>query len=250
MYGAERSADEIREKVRGHIDSVKSRKMGRYAKIVEHMPKGGQRVLDFGCGWGYYAVAAAERGNTVVGIDHSANEIEICRLMWGDCDHLDLTFEQGDIGEFPDASFDTVISTSVLEHVHNPGLYLSQVNRVLREGGQLILSLPNVMTPRNARGALSKNLSAALQRFSLEVFESYDKTHHHINSWDPYHVTRLCASVGFRVDEFAGAEGLAMPRIPLVPAYVHTRIRCLEGFSYIMVFSLRKITDVRISDRD
>jgi SAM-dependent methyltransferase len=40
----------------------------------------------------------------------------------------------------PDASFDAVLSTQVLEHVLDPALYLSECFRVLRPGGRLLLS--------------------------------------------------------------------------------------------------------------
>lgn len=40
----------------------------------------------------------------------------------------------------PDDSFDAVMSTQVLEHVHDPGLYLDECFRVLRPGGRLLLS--------------------------------------------------------------------------------------------------------------
>src|SRR4051794_6128788 len=39
-----------------------------------------------------------------------------------------------------DESFDAVLSTQVLEHVDDPGLYLSECHRVLRPGGRLLLS--------------------------------------------------------------------------------------------------------------
>jgi SAM-dependent methyltransferase len=44
-----------------------------------------------------------------------------------------------------DESFDAVISTQVLEHVDNPGLYLSECHRVLRPGGRLLLSTHGMM---------------------------------------------------------------------------------------------------------
>src|SRR6185295_20111511 len=40
----------------------------------------------------------------------------------------------------PDDSFDCVLSSQVLEHVENPGLYLSEAFRVLRPGGSLVIS--------------------------------------------------------------------------------------------------------------
>jgi SAM-dependent methyltransferase len=44
-----------------------------------------------------------------------------------------------------DESFDAVLSTQVLEHVDDPGLYLSECHRVLRPGGRLLLSTHGMM---------------------------------------------------------------------------------------------------------
>jgi SAM-dependent methyltransferase len=45
----------------------------------------------------------------------------------------------------PDGGFDAVISTQVLEHVDDPGLYLSECFRVLRPGGRMLLSTHGIM---------------------------------------------------------------------------------------------------------
>jgi SAM-dependent methyltransferase len=44
--------------------------------------------------------------------------------------------------EFDDASFDTVFTTQVIEHVEDPGRMLSEIYRILKPGGYLILSAP------------------------------------------------------------------------------------------------------------
>jgi SAM-dependent methyltransferase len=45
----------------------------------------------------------------------------------------------------PDASFDAVLSTQVLEHVEDPDLYLGEAFRVLRPGGSIVLSTHGIM---------------------------------------------------------------------------------------------------------
>ena len=43
---------------------------------------------------------------------------------------------------FPDASFDSVLSTKVFEHVENPELAAAEVSRILKRGGKLLITVP------------------------------------------------------------------------------------------------------------
>lgn len=47
-----------------------------------------------------------------------------------------------DLSEFPDGSFDHIISLETLEHTPKPESFLRELHRVLKPGGQLIMSLP------------------------------------------------------------------------------------------------------------
>lgn len=90
------------------------------------VPSGG-RVLDFGCAdQPYWHLFPADV--EVVGADLPGNPLATV--------HLD---EDGSI-PVPDASFDAVLSTQVLEHVSDPQRYLSECHRALRPGGRLLLS--------------------------------------------------------------------------------------------------------------
>jgi len=53
-------------------------------------------------------------------------------------------FYQGDKFPFPDKDFDSVISNEVLEHIFNPDVFLSEINRVLKDEGILLITVPFV----------------------------------------------------------------------------------------------------------
>lgn len=53
-------------------------------------------------------------------------------------------FYDGDIFPFPDHSFDGVVCNQVLEHVFTPDSFLSEIGRILKPGGQLLLTVPFV----------------------------------------------------------------------------------------------------------
>jgi SAM-dependent methyltransferase len=91
------------------------------------------RVLDVGCGERPYAALAQECGCRYTGVDLSASHMpppDVC------ADSCALPFR--------DKSFDTVLSTQVLEHVRDPFATLREAARILREGGNLILTAPQV----------------------------------------------------------------------------------------------------------
>ncbi|MBI3766624.1 MAG: class I SAM-dependent methyltransferase [Ignavibacteriales bacterium] len=88
-------------------------------------------MLDLGCGNQPYAEFARQEGNQYVGIDLSK-------------DHMPAPNVCGDslLLPFRDESFETVLSTQVIEHVVNPFQMMSEVSRVLKPGGYLILTAP------------------------------------------------------------------------------------------------------------
>jgi SAM-dependent methyltransferase len=99
-------------------------------------------LLETACGSGYGTRMLAARAGSVVAVDYSQVALAHARAhhaaaniryLQMDCHHL----------AFPDASFDKVISFEVFEHLEDPQRYLRECSRVLRAGGQLILSTPN-----------------------------------------------------------------------------------------------------------
>ena len=98
---------------------------------------GSERVLDSGCGAGAFAFAIAPLVGTVVGVDLSEDLIAAgrelapanCELMVGDA--TALPFEYG--------SFDIVGCMRVLHHARRPELIVSELARVTRPGGRILL---------------------------------------------------------------------------------------------------------------
>lgn len=157
IHGKQLSEAGVLDFVKDYKRTIESDPKSRYCKLIKLIPTQ-SKIIDLGCGWGTFAKMVAEKGNIVLGIDNSENEIEICITVWGNTERL--KFERKEIYDIDDESFECVVSTQVIEHVHNPGNYLHQCNRVLRNGGLLIISLPNVMNPRFflALKAKKKNL--------------------------------------------------------------------------------------------
>jgi ubiquinone/menaquinone biosynthesis C-methylase UbiE len=120
----------------------------RSAKILkrlewEHLPVQGN-VLDAGCGSGGIAVSFAEECELAVGLDIKNKFRDAGRKLASERGIQNAVFVQGDGTALPfeSASFDLVLSHSVLEHVESAEHYLEECHRVLRSGGILFLQTP------------------------------------------------------------------------------------------------------------
>lgn len=111
----------------------------RLAFLEGHLPAGA-RVLDVGCGEGWFAGALAQRGFAVVGTDVSVVALGRARAR-----HPDLEFVLGEETSLPfaDASFSVAWLGEVLEHVRDGIGLLEEVARVLGPGGRLLGSTPD-----------------------------------------------------------------------------------------------------------
>jgi SAM-dependent methyltransferase len=106
----------------------------------------GKRVLDYGCGSGYGSAQIAEVAREVTAVDVAEDAIHYARERF---QRSNLRFQAIDPGAplpFDDASFDTVLSFQVFEHVADSDRYLAEIRRVLAPGGKLVLVTPDRST--------------------------------------------------------------------------------------------------------
>lgn len=100
-------------------------------------------VLDCGMGEGYGPALLAERAGCVVGMDRAREAVTYARSKYGCAGNL--RFAAGDASSLPfkSASFDVLCCFQVLEHLEDAPGFLFEASRVLRPGGELILTTPN-----------------------------------------------------------------------------------------------------------
>ncbi|GGQ46116.1 class I SAM-dependent methyltransferase [Streptomyces mutabilis] len=105
----------------------------------------GRRVLDAGCGSGPLTAALRDRGATVTGIDASAGMLALARRRLGD----DVALHVADLSDrlpIDDGAFDDVVASLVLHYLEDWGPTLTELRRVLRPGGRLIVSVDHPIT--------------------------------------------------------------------------------------------------------
>jgi len=105
-------------------------------------PLAGQRILDVGCGPGYYTRALRARGADVLPVDYSEQELRLHGeppkgAIIGDAMNLPLEPE----------SLDGVFASNMLEHTPEPRRVITEIERVLRPGGWAYLSWTNWFSP-------------------------------------------------------------------------------------------------------
>jgi 2-polyprenyl-6-hydroxyphenyl methylase/3-demethylubiquinone-9 3-methyltransferase len=102
---------------------------------------GATRVLDVGCGEGHFAAALVRAGAEVVAIDVAAEPL---RRALERHPELDARLVEPEAPlPLEDSSFDVVWAGETIEHVADTSRWLSELRRVLRSGGVLLLSTPN-----------------------------------------------------------------------------------------------------------
>ena len=101
----------------------------------------GQQVLDVACGQGNAAITAALRFAEATGVDYAPNLLDQARQRAAVL-HLDATFTEGDAENlpFPDASFDTVLSTVGVMFAPDHQRAADELVRVTRAGGTVALA--------------------------------------------------------------------------------------------------------------
>lgn len=157
------------------------------------------RWLDVGCGDGRTAgLWLREHGCEYVGVDVSATAVEQARAAGLDARLIEgagaLPFESGE--------FDGIVCVEALEHIFRPDEAVRDLRRVLRPGGRLVLTVPNV----------------AYWHQRLELF---------VGRWNPHG------------DDSSAEQPWRDPHVRFFTAEALTRLLLSSGFSSVRIGGLR-----------
>jgi 2-polyprenyl-3-methyl-5-hydroxy-6-metoxy-1,4-benzoquinol methylase len=115
----------------------------------------GMEVLELGCGTAYFTKELAMTGAAITAVDISPELLEEARRY---CSAANVKFEVQNAYAlaYPDEAFDSVVGSSVLHHLEIDEA-LRQIYRVLRPGGLIAFTEPNMLNPQIA---VQKNVPA------------------------------------------------------------------------------------------
>lgn len=124
-----------------------------------------ERFLDAGCGDGRHLVAVGGRAGRLTGLDISERILATAREAL-EAEGLEADLRQGNLEAlpFPDADFDVVLCTQVIEHLLAPERGVTELARVLRPGGRLVLTTDNSRTLSRVLNAPRTGLVLLIRR--------------------------------------------------------------------------------------
>ncbi len=95
------------------------------------------KILDVGCGRGFFLTQAKKRGWEVYGTEYSPKAVELCAS-----NGIDMKTGKLSTDLFNIKDFDIITSFEVLEHINNPNEELKHINNLLRKGGLFYCTTP------------------------------------------------------------------------------------------------------------
>ena len=109
----------------------------RYQQVIELLPKKkNQKILDIGCGDG--VLLSQVKTGRLFGVDLDQDSLDFASTKI----KAKLIQAKAELLPFRNSFFDVVIATEIIEHLSQPELMLSEIKRVLKPGGRVIIATP------------------------------------------------------------------------------------------------------------
>ncbi len=151
----------VQSKINKKSVFVEHKLQGRSKLAFEWLNDNNNRILDAGCSYGYMTCHYAKKSNETYGIDINNEHIEQAKILYP---QHDFRVDYLENLSFEDNFFDSIVFTDVLEHTQDKVKSLSELYRVLKPGGEIIISTPHkslfgFLDPYNYGYYLQKYLS-------------------------------------------------------------------------------------------
>jgi 2-polyprenyl-3-methyl-5-hydroxy-6-metoxy-1,4-benzoquinol methylase len=148
--------------------------------------KPGMKILDFGCGKGAFSQRLIDEGMVV-----DACDIDTDQIMAKVSKKIRLDLNKTDITETITEKYDAVIAMEIIEHLQNPWKYTEDCIKILKNGGLIVFSTPNISN--------FVSRMRFLMRGSLTAFEKNDLAHGHITPLSFIQLENMFSSFGLEI---------------------------------------------------
>ena len=181
----------------------------KYLQFLSQYVKAGDRVLDLGCGNGRLLGLLKDRKIIYTGLDSSQKLVAIAKKKYPDhnfiiANALSLPLE--------DVSFDIIYSIAVLHHIPSQEMrlaFLKEAKRVLRPGGQLVLTVWNLNIFKKWPLILKHVFLKFLGRSQLDLgdlFVPWGKIKRYVHFFSKQELEKLITRSGFEKIEMGVAK--------------------------------------------
>ena len=171
-------------------------------------------ILDIGCGKGddLERIALSGRPDKLYGLDNSIFALTEAKKRLANYKNCYLIQGQAEALPFNDSFFDIIIASEVIEHIAQPLVCLSEIHRVLKSNGTLILTTPSKYNYVKLIGKIiPRALKRSLRRLVYSITPGEDKDPH-FREYTPQEMKLMLRSQGFLVERLA-------PGVMRVPAW-------------------------------
>ena len=192
-------------------------------EITSALSKG--RVLDIPCGQGALSERLRKQGFEIFCGDYDHDNY---RIKGGNFHRLDLNCNL----PYKDKTFDCVTSVEGIEHIENPHLLIREIARVLKNGGHLVITTPNIMNIKSRLYFLLRSYFTDFKHFS-QPGDQRELLGLHINPIPFGELSYILNRYGFQIktiscNRFINKYPLLMPFLkPLI--YIMTRKKNREA---------------------
>jgi ubiquinone/menaquinone biosynthesis C-methylase UbiE len=220
----------------GRENEYRKRFISRRAETMAKLAglDGESTVLEVGCGTGIYTVHWIKSSGRMCGLDISRGMLVRLREKINKIDSEDLFIVEGDSERLPfrNRRFDAVMSVNTVEHLDNVPAALREMRRVCRDGGKIVVSVPN----GNFSAKYRAKLMRTIEWLATRLFRGYarpeparshsdDFTHQDLSLGD---LTGAFAEAGIRVEQTGFMGFVPHQTIPARVAGYLTWMEALE----------------------
>ena len=237
----------------GRENEYRKRFMSRRAEMMAKLAglDGESTVLEVGCGTGIYTVHWIKSSGMLCGLDISRGMLVRLREKIEKIDSDNIFIIEGDSERMPfrNRRFDSVLSVNTVEHLDDVPAALREMRRVCRDGGKIVVSVPNGNFSAKYRAKLMQTIEWLVAR----LFGGYSRPEPAISHGDDFthqdlsmdDLTGAFAEAGIRV-EHTGFMGFVPHQA--IPARVARYFMWMEAMERVfeMIPGIRSVAGVII----